>query len=48
LSWAKHVSAARYAGPLSLEYEGHGGDPWAKSVAVLDLAKSVPGKEASS
>ncbi|WP_164835981.1 sugar phosphate isomerase/epimerase family protein [Actinacidiphila soli] len=34
-----------YTGPLSLEYEGHGGDPWAKSAAILDLAKSVLGKE---
>jgi hypothetical protein len=48
LSWVNHVSAARCAGPLSLEYEGHGGDTWAKSVAVPDLAKSVLGKEASS
>lgn len=30
-----------YAGPLSLEYEGHGGDPWANCAAVLDLARSV-------
>jgi sugar phosphate isomerase/epimerase len=30
-----------YDGPLSLEYEGNGGDPWAKSLAVLDLARSV-------
>jgi sugar phosphate isomerase/epimerase len=32
-----------YTGPLSLEYEGHGGDPWAKSAAILELAKSVLG-----
>ncbi len=35
-----------YTGPLSLEYEGHGGDPWAKSAAILDLARSVLGTEA--
>jgi sugar phosphate isomerase/epimerase len=34
-----------YAGPLSLEYEGQGGDPWANSAAILDLARSVLGKE---
>jgi sugar phosphate isomerase/epimerase len=34
-----------YTGPLSLEYEGNGGDPWAKSAAILDLARSVLGKE---
>ena len=30
-----------YAGPLSVEYEGTGGDPWAKSARVLDIARSV-------
>jgi sugar phosphate isomerase/epimerase len=39
------LSDHSYTGPLSLEYEGHGGDPWAKSVAILDLARSVLGKE---
>ena len=30
-----------YAGPLSVEYEGTGGDPWAKSARVLEVAKSA-------
>jgi sugar phosphate isomerase/epimerase len=32
-----------YTGALSLEYEGSGGDPWANSAAILDLARSVLG-----
>jgi sugar phosphate isomerase/epimerase len=35
------LTAHGYAGPLSVEYEGNGGDPWAKSARVLDLARSV-------
>lgn len=27
-----------YAGPLTVEYEGHGGDPWASTRAVVELA----------
>lgn len=30
-----------YAGPLSVEYEGTGGDPWAKSARVLEITRSV-------
>ncbi|GAA3709144.1 hypothetical protein GCM10022224_088340 [Nonomuraea antimicrobica] len=30
-----------YTGPLSVEYEGNGGDPWAKSARVLDLTRAV-------
>jgi sugar phosphate isomerase/epimerase len=35
------LAAHGFAGPLSVEYEGNGGDPWAKSARVLDLARSV-------
>ena len=35
------LDAHGYAGPLSVEYEGNGGDPWAKCARVLDLARSV-------
>ena len=35
------LAAHGYAGPLSVEYEGSGGDPWAKSARVLDLARSA-------
>jgi sugar phosphate isomerase/epimerase len=35
------LAAHGYAGPLSVEYEGHGGDPWAKSARVLEVARSV-------
>ena len=32
-----------YAGALTVEYEGNGGDPWAKSARVLEVARSVFG-----
>ena len=32
------LTAHGYDGPLSVEYEGNGGDPWAKSLRVLELA----------
>jgi len=37
----KILAARGYAGPLSVEYEGNGGDPWAKSARVLDIARSA-------
>jgi sugar phosphate isomerase/epimerase len=30
-----------YGGPLTIEYEGQGGDPWAKSRRVLDVATAA-------
>ncbi|MFD1713940.1 sugar phosphate isomerase/epimerase family protein [Amnibacterium flavum] len=30
-----------YAGPLTVEYEGNGGDPWAKSARVLDVTRAA-------
>lgn len=30
-----------YQGALTVEYEGNGGDPWAKSARVLEVAKAV-------
>jgi sugar phosphate isomerase/epimerase len=30
-----------YDGPLTVEYEGTGGDPWAKSARVLDVARDA-------
>lgn len=35
------LAAHGFTGPLSVEYEGSGGDPWAKSARVLDVARSV-------
>ncbi|WP_405862434.1 sugar phosphate isomerase/epimerase [Streptomyces sp. NBC_01515] len=35
------LAAHGYAGPLSVEYEGTGGDPWAKSARVLEVAESA-------
>jgi sugar phosphate isomerase/epimerase len=35
------LAAHGYAGPLSVEYEGNGGDPWAKSTRVLEIARTV-------
>ena len=35
------LAAHGYVGPLSVEYEGSGGDPWAKSARVLEVARSV-------
>ncbi|WP_020495754.1 sugar phosphate isomerase/epimerase family protein [Sciscionella marina] len=32
----------RYTGPLSVEYEGTGGDPWANSARILDLVRAAP------
>lgn len=29
-----------YEGPLTVEYEGHGGDPWAKTRAVVDATRA--------
>jgi sugar phosphate isomerase/epimerase len=39
------LAAHGYTGPLSVEYEGSGGDPWAKSARVLEVAKSVLAQE---
>lgn|SRR5882757_254534 len=41
----KILAAHGYTGPLSVEYEGMGGDPWANSAQVLDVARSVLGTE---
>lgn len=35
------LRAHGYDGPLTIEYEGTGGDPWAKSARVLDVARSA-------
>lgn len=35
------LAAKGYAGPLTVEYEGTGGDPWAKSARVLDIARTA-------
>ncbi len=35
------LNAHSYSGALTVEYEGSGGDPWAKSARVLDVAKAV-------
>jgi sugar phosphate isomerase/epimerase len=35
------LKAHDYAGPLTVEYEGNGGDPWAKSARVLEITKGV-------
>jgi sugar phosphate isomerase/epimerase len=35
------LAARGYTGPLSVEYEGTGGDPWAKSARVLEVAGSA-------
>jgi sugar phosphate isomerase/epimerase len=32
---------AGYDGPLTVEYEGNGGDPWAKSARVLEVAREA-------
>ncbi|GAA0422569.1 sugar phosphate isomerase/epimerase family protein [Leifsonia naganoensis] len=32
------LAAHGYSGPLTVEYEGTGGDPWAKSARVLEVA----------
>ena len=32
-----------YVGPLSVEYDGNGGDPWAKCARILELATAVLG-----
>ena len=33
--------AGDYAGALTVEYEGHGGDPWAKSARVLEVTREL-------
>jgi sugar phosphate isomerase/epimerase len=35
-----------YDGPLTVEYEGTGGDPWAKSARVLDVTREAAGARA--
>ncbi|MDR6972899.1 sugar phosphate isomerase/epimerase family protein [Leifsonia shinshuensis] len=35
------LSAHQYEGPLTVEYEGDGGDPWGKTYRVLQLTASV-------
>jgi sugar phosphate isomerase/epimerase len=35
------LAAHGYAGPLTIEYEGTGGDPWAKSARVLEVASAA-------
>lgn len=35
------LTAVGYDGPLTVEYEGTGGDPWAKSARVLEVAASA-------
>lgn len=34
---------ASYTGPLTIEYEGSGGDPWAKSARVLEVTRQAFG-----
>jgi hypothetical protein len=34
------LEAHSYAGPLTVEYEGSGGDPWQKTGAVVDLVRA--------
>ena len=34
------LAAHGYDGPLTVEYEGNGGDPWAKSARVLEIART--------
>jgi len=35
------LRAAGYAGPLTIEYEGDGGDPWVKSARVLEATREA-------
>jgi sugar phosphate isomerase/epimerase len=35
------LTAHGYDGPLTVEYEGTGGDPWAKSARVLEVASAA-------
>ena len=35
------LSAHGYSGPLSVEYEGTGGDPWAKTARVVEVAAAA-------
>lgn len=35
------LTAHGYGGAMSVEYEGSGGDPWAKSARILELTKTV-------
>lgn len=35
------LRAHGYDGPLTVEYEGHGGDPWAKTTRVLELTRTA-------
>lgn len=37
------LSAHGYDGPLTVEYEGSGGDPWAKTARVLEVAAAAAG-----
>lgn len=37
------LRAHGYDGPLTVEYEGTGGDPWAKSARVLEIARQAAG-----
>jgi sugar phosphate isomerase/epimerase len=34
------LDAHNYAGPLTVEYEGTGGDPWEKSVIIVDFVRA--------
>jgi len=34
-----------YAGPLTIEYEGHGGDPWAKTAAIVAATRELAAAE---
>jgi len=35
------LAAHDYSGPLTVEYEGNGGDPWAKSARVLEVVRAT-------
>jgi hypothetical protein len=37
------LTAHGYDGALSVEYEGTGGDPWAKTARVLEVAAAARG-----
>lgn len=39
------LAAHGYTGPLTVEYEGHGGDPWAKTRAIVDATRAFASRE---
>ncbi|MGW6282590.1 sugar phosphate isomerase/epimerase family protein [Kribbella sp. NPDC055071] len=38
------LSAHGYDGPLTVEYEGSGGDPWQKTSHIVDVTRSLAGR----